>query len=150
MQYIPPLVFSATQLLDPALTGIISWAFGIEGIPDAATWIGGLIVMSGVGLLSAGEHLREQKEQHEHDSATHERDIEMTSPRKRPSVDDTASSESTMSMSSMNSSNPLLGLTREVVDRSVAESPEIELHMINRAGRRNTLDTYLEVHEISS
>lgn len=53
LQHIPPLVFSSLSLADPALTAGFSWVFGIEG-----SWLGGIIVMSGVGVISYGEHRR--------------------------------------------------------------------------------------------
>jgi len=59
VQYISPLVFASCQLLDPAVTGVISWAAGLEGVPPASTWIGGVVVMLGVGTISAGERGRE-------------------------------------------------------------------------------------------
>jgi hypothetical protein len=55
MQYVPPLVFSSTSLLDPALTAIISWIARIESLPSWYCWVGGFIVMSGVGIISFGE-----------------------------------------------------------------------------------------------
>ena len=55
MQYIAPLVFSALSLMDPALTAIISWLAGVEPLPMAFSWIGGTIVMTGIGLISFAE-----------------------------------------------------------------------------------------------
>lgn len=72
MQYISPLVFSSVTLVDPAVTGVISWAAGLEGIPDVWTWLGGVVVMAGVGVVSLGEHRRlehEQAQQEEADDA---------------------------------------------------------------------------------
>jgi hypothetical protein len=64
--HISPLIFSSIQLLDPVLTGIIVWMAGIEGVPDISTWIGGIVIMSGVGLITVGEysrsHLKEEAE----------------------------------------------------------------------------------------
>jgi drug/metabolite transporter (DMT)-like permease len=55
MQYISPLVFSALALLDPALTALISWIAGLEHLPTVFSWIGGAVVMSGIGLISFSE-----------------------------------------------------------------------------------------------
>jgi drug/metabolite transporter (DMT)-like permease len=55
MQYIAPLIFSALGLLDPALTAIISWVIGVESLPSIFSWVGGIVVMVGVGLISLAE-----------------------------------------------------------------------------------------------
>jgi hypothetical protein len=34
------------------------WIGGIEGIPDVYTWIGGVVIMAGVGLITVGEYKR--------------------------------------------------------------------------------------------
>jgi drug/metabolite transporter (DMT)-like permease len=49
-------VFSALSLVDPALTAIISWMIGVESLPTVFSWIGGAIVMSGVGLISFADN----------------------------------------------------------------------------------------------
>ena len=58
MQNIPPLIFSSLSLVDPALTAFISWFVGLEGVPDILIWIGGVIIVGGVGIISYGDHLR--------------------------------------------------------------------------------------------
>lgn len=58
VKHLPPLVFSAAALLDPALTGIISYVFGIEGIPNAPTIIGGAIIVFGVYTISSVDNNR--------------------------------------------------------------------------------------------
>ena len=60
MTHISPLIFSSVLLADPACTGLISWATGLEGIPDLSTWLGGFVVIVGVLCISFGEHAREQ------------------------------------------------------------------------------------------
>lgn len=42
-------------MIDPALTAILSWMAGIEMLPTLYSWIGGVIVMLGVGILSVAE-----------------------------------------------------------------------------------------------
>lgn len=59
MQYIAPLIFSALALIDPAVTAILSWAIGVEHLPSLYSWIGGAVVMAGVGLISYGEYERD-------------------------------------------------------------------------------------------
>jgi hypothetical protein len=85
MQYIPPLVFSSLGLVDPAVTAIISWAAGVEHWPSLFAWFGGAIVMSGVGLISFGEHQRSESaeqststDKKKHSSVNAEVDIELT------------------------------------------------------------------------
>ncbi len=68
MQYIPPLVFSAIGLVDPAITALLSWMIGVEGLPSLYSWAGGAVVMTGVGIISYGEHERSKKEKAEKDA----------------------------------------------------------------------------------
>jgi drug/metabolite transporter (DMT)-like permease len=58
IQYIPPLLFSCAMLLDPIFTGLLSWSAGLEGIPRAHTFAGGLVVIVGSALISWGETKR--------------------------------------------------------------------------------------------
>lgn len=67
MTHISPLIFSSIQLVDPIMTGIIAWIAGIEGIPDLYTWIGGFVVISGVALITYGEHQRSHTENNENE-----------------------------------------------------------------------------------
>jgi len=60
MQYVSVLVFSASTLLDPAITGIISYSAGLEGLPDARTIWGGLLIVLGVGAVTLGESHHEE------------------------------------------------------------------------------------------
>jgi hypothetical protein len=59
------LVFSAVTLVDPAITGIISWLVGIEGVPDVYTWSGGIVVIGGVLIVIFGENQRLKEEAQE-------------------------------------------------------------------------------------
>ena len=61
--HISPLIFSSIQLLDPVLTGVIVWIAGIEGVPDLYTWIGGTVIIIGVGFITVGEYKRTHKEE---------------------------------------------------------------------------------------
>lgn len=63
MQYLPPLVFSSTALLDPALTAILSWMAGVETLPSLYSWFGGFLVMVGVAVISIGEHQHDDESQ---------------------------------------------------------------------------------------
>ena len=48
--------------MDPIMTGMIAWIAGIEGIPDIYTWVGGSVVIAGVGLITYGEYQRTSRE----------------------------------------------------------------------------------------
>jgi hypothetical protein len=48
--------------MDPALTALISWLTGVESLPSVYSWIGGFVVMIGVGTISYAEHLKHKKE----------------------------------------------------------------------------------------
>eukprot|EP01031_Cornospumella_fuschlensis_P031212 gene31212-37721_t len=60
MQYIPPLVFSALSLVDPAVTAGLSYWAGLEALPSLFSWLGGGVVLAGVALISYGERVREK------------------------------------------------------------------------------------------
>jgi drug/metabolite transporter (DMT)-like permease len=59
VKYVNPLIFSSTQLLDPGLTGLLSWAAGLEGWPSASTFLGIAIVTLGIGFITVYQHRRE-------------------------------------------------------------------------------------------
>ncbi len=49
------MVLITALLSDPLVTGLVAWAAGLEGMPDAYTVGGGLIVLMGVGCVGYGE-----------------------------------------------------------------------------------------------
>lgn len=59
MQYVPTLVFASVTLVDPVVTALISWVFGIEHLPGLFSWLGGGVVIAGVAVISYGEQKRE-------------------------------------------------------------------------------------------
>jgi hypothetical protein len=61
MKNISPLIFSSMNMLDPALTGLISWSVGLEGIPAAGVILGGTVVTMGIAVLTAGEQKRDEE-----------------------------------------------------------------------------------------
>jgi len=63
VKYVSPLLFSTVPLLDPILTGGISWAWGLEGVPSWSTFLGGGIVMIGIGIVVISEHRRKVREE---------------------------------------------------------------------------------------
>lgn len=52
IKFVPPTVSSSCRLTDPAITGVISWAMGIEGVPAVLTWVGGGVVMIGLAIMA--------------------------------------------------------------------------------------------------
>lgn len=63
MQHIPPIVFSSLMLLDPVCTAILSWMIGIEPLPSIFSWLGGFLVLLGVGFITYGEKDRNHFEE---------------------------------------------------------------------------------------
>ena len=59
VKYVNPLIFSSTQLLDPGLTGLLSWLAGLEGWPERSTFVGVGIVTIGIGFITVYQHRRE-------------------------------------------------------------------------------------------
>ena len=57
-KFIPALIYSALQLIDPALCGILAWRSGVESAPDWLTCVGGVIVIIGVGLITVAGHIK--------------------------------------------------------------------------------------------
>jgi drug/metabolite transporter (DMT)-like permease len=58
IQNIPLVIFSTARLIDPFLTGLMSWMGGLEGIPGKYVWIGGFVTTVGGALVIYGEHQR--------------------------------------------------------------------------------------------
>ena len=118
MQYIPPLIFSACGLVDPAITAILSWAIGVESLPTLVTWIGGFTVMTGVGVISLGDHYRTEEEHKQAAAAT----ADTGSARSAQGhvvdgseIDSDVSSKSSGSESGSNGSDKSSGITMSVL-----------------------------------
>ena len=47
VKHLSAVLFSSMQLIDPVLTGIIAWLWGLEGVPSYATGVGGVVVIAG-------------------------------------------------------------------------------------------------------
>ena len=57
LKYIAPLLLSIVGLTEPALTGVITWAVGMEALPTTGTWMGGSLVLAGTFLaMTYGNH----------------------------------------------------------------------------------------------
>ena len=48
LRYISPLIVSVSVTLEPVLGSIIGWLFFDSGVPGRWTWVGGLVLMSGL------------------------------------------------------------------------------------------------------
>ena len=48
LRYISPLIVSVSVTLEPVLGSIIGWLFFDSGVPGKWTWLGGLVLMSGL------------------------------------------------------------------------------------------------------
>ena len=66
IQHVSLVVFATAGLFDPALTGLMSWTIGLEGVPGPFVWAGGAITLVGGGLVIYGENKRGKRE-----AATH-------------------------------------------------------------------------------
>jgi len=63
LKYVPELVFSSAQLFESAMTGLLSWAAGLEAAPSRATYLGLVVVGIGVGMVVMAQAKREAAEQ---------------------------------------------------------------------------------------
>ena len=52
VMYLGPVVIATVNLSDSTLTGIVSWLWGLEGVPDAWTLVGGAVILSGIGTFT--------------------------------------------------------------------------------------------------
>lgn len=54
------LLVSSASLINPAITGVVAYAIGLEGVPGLPTIFGGLMVLVGLGVMSIGENKRKR------------------------------------------------------------------------------------------
>lgn len=54
------LLVSSASLINPAITGVVAYIVGIEGVPGLPTIFGGLMVLVGLGVMSVGENRRKR------------------------------------------------------------------------------------------
>jgi drug/metabolite transporter (DMT)-like permease len=59
--YIHPVIFSVIQLLDPGITGVISWIAKIEAFPSISTLLGVAIVTAGISVVVINENKRKNE-----------------------------------------------------------------------------------------
>jgi drug/metabolite transporter (DMT)-like permease len=58
LRYISPLIVSVSVTLEPVLGSIIGWLFFDSGVPGRWTWLGGLVLMTGlVTVVIASENV---------------------------------------------------------------------------------------------
>ncbi len=83
MTHISALVFSACLLVDPAVTGLISYAVKLESLPGTYTVVGGAVVVAGVGCIMMGEHQRNSQHSSSQDKQMHSRKDKFREARKK-------------------------------------------------------------------
>jgi len=52
LRWIPPLTISMILILEPVIGSIIGWVFGVDSIPGMWTLIGGILMVSGLALVT--------------------------------------------------------------------------------------------------
>eukprot|EP00823_Brevimastigomonas_motovehiculus_P004725 TRINITY_DN3221_c0_g1_i1.p1 TRINITY_DN3221_c0_g1~~TRINITY_DN3221_c0_g1_i1.p1 ORF type:complete len:872 (+),score=233.45 TRINITY_DN3221_c0_g1_i1:109-2724(+) len=63
VKYIPPVLYSVSQLVDPVWTGVIAWFWDLEEAPTFATLVGGLILCSGIVITVIYDYKRHKQEE---------------------------------------------------------------------------------------
>lgn len=78
VKYLSSLVYTVVQLIDPLLTGIISYFLGFEDPPTWAVYVGGAVVTAGIIILvnSEGKRLATEKTDKEARDRAREEDRE--------------------------------------------------------------------------
>lgn len=51
LKYLTPLLISLTLCMEPVVGSIIGAIFGVQGVPGALTWIGGLVMLAATCLV---------------------------------------------------------------------------------------------------
>jgi drug/metabolite transporter (DMT)-like permease len=100
--YISPLVHTVVPLLDPMLTGVISYGLGYEGAPTWPVFLGGAIIIGGIITLVAGEEFRNKKRAWYLAALAQRAEAKLLAEGLVPSMSDSSSSSSS---SSSNGSN---------------------------------------------
>ncbi len=59
--------------------GLVSWLSGIEGFPDIYTWVGGFVILAGIGIITYSEHLAHSSTNSTDSTITNEDNIELQS-----------------------------------------------------------------------
>jgi drug/metabolite transporter (DMT)-like permease len=95
LSHIPTLVASVSLLLEPVIGSVIGYLAGVQGVPSGFTFLGGVILLVGAGMVTFGGWKREQQrrprvprteEEEEEQDRQREKQLRETAP--------TASSES--------------------------------------------------------
>ena len=51
LRWFPPIIVSVAYLFEPLIGSIIGWYLGTTDIPEIWTWIGGIILLIGMGIV---------------------------------------------------------------------------------------------------
>ena len=62
LRWIPPLTISMMLIMEPVIGSIIGWIVGVDSIPQIWTLIGGLLMASGLALVTFGSKFEEVSE----------------------------------------------------------------------------------------
>jgi drug/metabolite transporter (DMT)-like permease len=62
LRWIPPLTISMILILEPVIGSIIGWIVGVDSIPQRWTIIGGLLMISGLALVTFGSDPQEDSQ----------------------------------------------------------------------------------------
>ena len=62
LRWIPPLTISMILILEPVIGSIIGWIVGVDSIPQRWTIIGGLLMISGLALVTFGSDSQEDSQ----------------------------------------------------------------------------------------
>jgi len=52
LRWMPPLIVSVVMIAEPVIGSIMGWALGVEDIPGEWTWIGGILMITGVTMVT--------------------------------------------------------------------------------------------------
>ena len=62
LRWIPPLTISMVLIMEPVIGSIIGWIVGVDSIPQIWTLIGGVLMVSGLALVTFGSKFEEVSE----------------------------------------------------------------------------------------
>ena len=57
LRWMSPLIISVVMITEPVIGSIIGWSLGVENVPGKWTWIGGILMITGVALVTLTNEL---------------------------------------------------------------------------------------------
>ena len=61
LRWFPPIIVSVAYLFEPLIGSIIGWFLGTTDIPEIWTWIGGIILLIGMGIIETNSFKETEK-----------------------------------------------------------------------------------------